>query len=117
MKFVLRPDACNLFGPALKWARLQARPRISQDDLAARVTLLGRPMDRTIVSRIENQRRALSDIEFMLIVQALRVDPVKLFRFAFRHGAALASYAEITAGEDEFQLRVAEHKPDLPESG
>ncbi|HSH10079.1 MAG TPA: helix-turn-helix transcriptional regulator [Oceanipulchritudo sp.] len=112
MKIVFRPGASNLFGPALKWAREQARPHLSQADLAARITLLGLPMDRSTISRIENQERSLKDFEFLLFTTALRVDPVKLFQFAFRRPSELSLYEEIASDSEDLLFRVAEDEED-----
>ncbi len=53
--------------------RRAARPRVTQEDLAGRLAALGLVLDRSAVSRIENQERVLTDIEVIAIARALRL--------------------------------------------
>ena len=110
MKIVLRPDAANAFGPILKQIRERSRQKITQDDLAARVTALGLPIDRTIVSRIENQERKLSDIELLYFSKALRVSMRYICELADQRHASIALY-EPGADADELDIKVAEDDP------
>lgn len=82
MRILLKPEALNAFGPVIKRIREQARPVITQQDIAARVTRLGIYMDRSAVSRIENQKRSLTDRELILFAAALKVPVGYIFRIA-----------------------------------
>ena len=113
MRIFLRPGAANVFGPALKRAREASRQKITQEDIAARLTTLGLPMDRTIVSRIENQRRAITDIELLYFTRALRINMERLIQFALTDPSAIPFYSDIAADEDSLELRVAEETPEI----
>ncbi len=114
MRIVLRPGAQNAFGPVLKRLREHSRGRLTQDDLAARMTHLGLQMDRTIISRIENQKRVLSDIELLYFAQALRTSVARISELADRpaSGADLLDYP--VGPEDELRIQVAEDELDQP---
>lgn len=71
----------NLLGPALRNARIAAPGKLRQADIAARLQLMGLDIDRTVVSRIENQQRHLTDIEFLGFLEALRIDFDRLTEF------------------------------------
>jgi len=60
-------------------ARLKRKPAVSQDDLAGRLAGQGIVMDRTAVSRIENQSRYAMDYEAAAIARALKVSVAWLF--------------------------------------
>jgi transcriptional regulator with XRE-family HTH domain len=62
----------NFLGPRIRELRRAARPRVTQEDLAGRLAALGLVIDRSAVSRIENQERVLTDIEVIAIARALR---------------------------------------------
>jgi len=112
MRIILRPGAQNAFGPVLKRLREQSRRKMTQDDLAARLTNLGLPMDRTIISRIENQRRTLSDIELLYFAKALRSSLVRIIELADRPRVDLALFGYPDDPPDELDIRVAEPDPD-----
>ncbi|GEM_PF-721868 len=63
----------NFLGPRIRELRRSARPKVSQEDLAGRMAALGFTIDRSAISRIENQERAITDIEFIAIAQCLRI--------------------------------------------
>lgn len=113
MKFVLRKGAKNVFGPALRRARERSPLYRTQADLAELLTSMGLSLDRSAVSRIENQDRSLSDIEFLYFAAALRVDPDKLIKYAVRHPNIVPLYEDIQLDDDELQIKVAEDDPDF----
>lgn len=71
----------NLLGPALRRARMAGPAKLRQSDLAARLQLMGLNLDRSIISRIENQQRHLTDIEFLAFLEALRIDFDRMVEF------------------------------------
>jgi len=111
MRIVLRPGALNAFGPVLKRLREHSRGRLTQDDLAARMTHLGLPMDRTIISRIENQKRALSDIELLYFAQALRTSVARICELADRPATEAALLDYPVEPDEELRIQVAEEFP------
>ena len=111
MKITYRKGAKNLLGPALRRAREESRPRLTQSDLAEILTEMGLPMDRSAISRIENQERALSDIEFMYFCAALGVDSATLVSRTFQDPGTIPSYDDYKS-EEELILKVAEDLPD-----
>ena len=68
----------NLAGPAIRKLRLTAKVAVSQEDLAGRLANEGIALDRSAVSRVENQDRYLMDYELIAFARALRVSPAKL---------------------------------------
>ena len=108
MKFTIRPGAPNAFGPVLKRAREEARPKLTQEDLAARITALGLPMDRSVVSRIENQERKLYDIELLYFFKALRLSAEKFFTMVAHVHSNIAFYTDLSSEEEELDIKVAE---------
>jgi transcriptional regulator with XRE-family HTH domain len=69
----------NIIGARVREARLKCKPAVSQDDLAGRLAGQGIIMDRTAVSRIENQSRYAMDYEAAAIARALKVSVAWLF--------------------------------------
>lgn len=75
MKKTKKGTARNILGPRLRELRLAAQPPISQEDLAGRLAARGLLIDRSAISRVENQERYLMDYEFLGIAACLRVSP------------------------------------------
>jgi transcriptional regulator with XRE-family HTH domain len=112
MRIVIRKGARNVFGPALRRAREESRLHLTQSDLAEIMTEMGLSIDRSAISRIENQERAITEIEVMYFCAALRIDPAKLFSLMYREPSIIPSYEDIRSDEDDFlQIRVAEDDP------
>lgn len=107
MKIEIRPEDLNLLGPVLKLVREQSRPKLTQEDVAARLTTMGLPMDRSAVSRIENRKRILTDIERLYFCRALRISPAKLNYLEAKVPTTLSLYEEV-AEDDDFEQMVAE---------
>jgi transcriptional regulator with XRE-family HTH domain len=61
----------NLIGARLKAARMRGRIPVSQQELAARTTIMGIPMDRTTISKIEAGDRLVTDYELYAFSKAL----------------------------------------------
>lgn len=69
----------NIIGARVREARLKHKPSVTQDDLAGKLAGQGILMDRTAVSRIENQTRYLMDYEIAALAKALKVSIAYLF--------------------------------------
>lgn len=111
MRIVLPRGARNLYGPAIRRAREQSRLRMTQTDLAETLTSMGLPMDRSAISRIENQQRALNDIELRIIVEALRINLQKLDTLMLENRGLIPAYATFRMEDiEEFHVRVAEEE-------
>lgn len=63
----------NLIGPAVRRIRRSKNPRVTLDDLSARMDLCGITLSRSILSRIENQQRSVFDYEVAGLAHALGV--------------------------------------------
>ena len=68
-----------MIGGKVRLARLQAKPPVSQDDLAGRLAGQGILIDRSAISRIEGQSRYVMDYEAAAIARALKVPLTFLF--------------------------------------
>ncbi len=69
----LRKTQKNLIGPRVRQARLQARPRLTQQQLAERVTDLGLPLSRGSIAKLEIGLRCVCDYEVLVLARALNV--------------------------------------------
>ena len=63
----------NVVGLRVRQARRKATPRVSQVDLAARLQLQGLKIDQSGVSKIEQGRRPVLDIEVVALAKVLKV--------------------------------------------
>lgn len=79
MKKTRKKWARNLVGPRIRKARLDSEPEISQDDLAGRLAAKGILLDRSAISRIENQERYLMDYEVSAVARCLKVSVAWLY--------------------------------------
>jgi transcriptional regulator with XRE-family HTH domain len=79
MKKTIKAAKRNIIGARVRQARLKRQPAVSQDDLAGRLAAQGISMDRSAVSRIENQTRYAMDYEAAAIARALKVSVAWLF--------------------------------------
>ena len=73
MKKTRKAHQRNLIGRRVRQARLKSNPPVSQDDLAGRLAGQGIMLDRSAISRIENQSRYVMDYEAAAIARALKV--------------------------------------------
>ena len=64
----------NISGRRIAEARAEAKPPLTQDDLSARVALLGVQLDRAAVAKIENNLRRVLDFELRAIASVLKVE-------------------------------------------
>jgi len=65
--------AKNIVGSRVRQARRTAKPRITQLDLVARLQLVGLSIDQSGLSKLENGRRPVTDIEVVALARALKV--------------------------------------------
>lgn len=61
----------NLVGPRLKL--LRARDGLSQRDLAHKLQLIGMDMDKNVITRIETDKRYVTDLELKAFAQIFGV--------------------------------------------
>jgi hypothetical protein len=111
MRIYIPPGVSNLLGPVFKRAREEARPKLNQADLAARITALGLPMDRSKISRIENRKHSITDIEQIYFCKALRISPLRLWQLLMHEMRSIPKYSDFAAEDDELEIRVAEDDP------
>ena len=108
MRIHQRKGAKNIWGPALRRARQQSRLKMTQDDLAGILVEMGLPIDRSAVSRIENQQRIISDKELLYFVGALRINFYRLGELLRQQPNVIPDYADYSASELDETLQVAE---------
>lgn len=70
----------NVIGPHLKEARSAKRPKVSQEQLAIRLQILGWNIDRFGISKIERGQRQVLDREVLLLAKALDVPVTELLK-------------------------------------
>lgn len=68
----------NIIGKKIKEFRVKAN--VTQEDLAARLNVLGINIDRPMISKIENNSREILDFEIKAIATALKVSIGDLFK-------------------------------------
>lgn len=73
MKKTTRARKRNTIGDRVRQARLRAKPPISQDDLAGKLAAQGVLLDRSAISRIENQDHYVVDYEAVALARCLKV--------------------------------------------
>lgn len=61
----------NICGQRIRAARIKHEPRISQMDLVDCLEGLGVTLDRTSLSRVENQQRGVADYELKAFAKCL----------------------------------------------
>ncbi|MBR1690505.1 MAG: helix-turn-helix transcriptional regulator [Oscillibacter sp.] len=69
-------EGCNLAGPQVRTLRMERG--LSQEQLAAKLQLLGYSIGQKAVSRMETGDRVVTDYELVLLAQALEVSPLRL---------------------------------------
>ncbi|MEI6561016.1 MAG: helix-turn-helix transcriptional regulator [Verrucomicrobiota bacterium] len=69
----------NVIGQRIRSARQKCKPRVSQEDLAARLAVRGVYFDRSAISRMEAGLRFIRDYEIAAIADALGVSIESLF--------------------------------------
>ena len=69
----------NVVGSRIKLARKQTVPKITQEDLCARLQVLGLQLERPAISKIETGYREVTDVEIVALAKALDVSVAWLF--------------------------------------
>jgi transcriptional regulator with XRE-family HTH domain len=69
----------NIVGERIRRARKSAKPKITQNDLVARLQVQGIRIDRSGLSKIENGNRPVTDIEAAGFAKALKVSVAWLY--------------------------------------
>ena len=82
MKKTRKAQRRNIIGGRVRQARLKLNPPVSQDDLAGRLAAQGILIDRSAISRIENQTRYVMDYEAAAIARALKTSIAWLFGYS-----------------------------------
>ena len=67
------PIKRNISGRRIAEARAASKPSLTQDDLSAKLALIGVQMDRAAVAKIENNLRRVLDFELRAISKVLDV--------------------------------------------
>ena len=70
-KSILGTKEKNLIGKKLK--KLRKQKRMSQEALARKLQLIGLDMDKNVITRIENNKRYVTDIELKSFTEVLQV--------------------------------------------
>ncbi|MFC1924055.1 helix-turn-helix domain-containing protein [Chloroflexota bacterium] len=66
-------EAKNIVGSRVVEARKIAKPRITQQDLIARLQVQGMMIEQSALSKIEHGQRPVTDIEVVALARALKV--------------------------------------------
>lgn len=69
----------NVVGRRVKQARLDSKPRITQNELTARLQVMGIAIDRSMLSKIETGNRPVLDVEVAALAKALNVSVAWLY--------------------------------------
>jgi len=69
----------NSTGEAIKQARKNAKPKVTQADLSARLEIQGRLLSQGQIAKIENGTRPITDKELIAIAKALKVQVKDFF--------------------------------------
>lgn len=71
-------SSLNITGKNIK--EIRKRNKITQEDLCARMQVLGFQISRSDISKLENGKRTISDIEIVGLAKALKVDILEIFK-------------------------------------
>ncbi len=73
MKLILDSEERNITGSRVKIARL--RNNLTQQQLSAKLETLAVYIDRASISKIEQQKRIVTDYELLALCEILKVSP------------------------------------------
>jgi len=73
MKLILDSEERNITGSKVKIARL--RNNLTQQQLSAKLETLAVYIDRASISKIEQQKRIVTDYELLALCEVLKVSP------------------------------------------
>lgn len=74
MKINWHKGSKNIIGLRVREARVKANPPVTQQDLSARLGVLGIDIYRVSISKIESGDRFVADFEVVAIAEALSVN-------------------------------------------
>lgn len=63
----------NVIGPRIREARLSEKPVATQQDISARLDVLGITLSASSIGKIENGTRPVTDIQLLGFAKALKV--------------------------------------------
>jgi len=69
----------NIVGSRIRRARREAKPQVTQTELAARLQVLGMTIEQSGISKIESGQRPVLDFEVVALAKALKVAVAWLF--------------------------------------
>ena len=72
-------DNLNIIGPKIKYFRKQKK--ITQEDLCARMQVMGYQISRSDISKIENGKKFIADFEVLGFANALKISILDLYRY------------------------------------
>jgi len=78
MKLSLASNRCNLCGKRVRQRRKELQ--LSQEQLAARLQLMGLEIQQKAISRMETGERVIPDYELPLLAKALETDVLTLLQ-------------------------------------
>jgi len=78
MKLSLASNRCNLCGKRVRQRRKELH--LSQEQLAARLQLMGLEIQQKAISRMETGKRVVPDYELPLLAKALETDVLTLLQ-------------------------------------
>ena len=73
-------ESKNIVGSRVVEARRTAKPRITQQELIARLQVQGMRLEQSALSKIEHGQRPVTDIEVVALARALKVPTGWLLR-------------------------------------
>ena len=71
-------DNLNIIGPKIKYFRKQKK--ITQEDLFARMQVMGYQISRSDISKIENGKKFIADFEVLGFANALKISILDLYQ-------------------------------------
>lgn len=71
-------DSYNLLGENIK--KIRKSQNITQEDLCARMQVMGYQISRSDISKLENGKKLIADFEIIGFSKALKVDILELFK-------------------------------------
>ncbi|MEL7647651.1 MAG: helix-turn-helix transcriptional regulator [Sedimentibacter sp.] len=73
MKLIIDNNVRNIIGPQLKTARL--KNKFTQQQLSAKLETMAVYIDRASISKLEQQKRIVTDYELLALCEILKVSP------------------------------------------
>ena len=77
-KFNLSDNSMNIVGKNIK--KIRKDKNVTQEDLCARMQVMGFKLSRSDISKLENDKRFINDIEIVGFAEALKVSILDLYK-------------------------------------